>query len=73
MDGLKKFIAVDNQASVKIGDLEKDMMSERVVKPKFRTDFPGAVVREGMDELTLRAHEEGAVRSFIDTNVGNKR
>ena len=45
-----------------------------MVKPKFTTDFPGAVVREGADELTLRAHEEGAVRSFIDTtNVGDKK
>ena len=43
-----------------------------MVKPKFTTD--GAVVREGPDEFTLRAQEEGAVRSFIDvTNVGDKR
>ena len=32
------------------------------------------MVREGADELTLRAHEEEVVRSFIDTaNVGNKK
>ena len=63
---LRKFIAVDNFAVVKIGDLEKETKCMNVV--------PRAVVREGAGELTLRAHEEGVVRSFIDTtNVGNKR
>ena len=65
MDGLRLFSAVDNNAAIKIGD--------HVVKPRFTTDFPGAVVREGADELTLRAHE-GLLRTFIyTTNVGNKR
>ena len=63
MDGLRKFIAVDNSAAGKIRDLEKKQ-SKKVVKPKFTTDFPGAVVQKGADELTLRAHEEGAMRAF---------
>ena len=42
--------------------------------PRFTTDFPGAVIREGADELTLRAREEGVSRTSIDaTNVGNER
>ena len=69
MDGLRKFIAVDNHAAVKIGDLEKEMGSKKAVNPKFTTDFPGAVVREGADELTLCAHVEEVVR----TCVGNRR
>ena len=45
-----------------------------MVKPMFTTDFLGAAIGEGADELTLRAHEEGVLRTFIDTtNVGNKR
>ena len=49
-------------------------MKQNAVKPKFTTDFPGDAVREGADELTLRAHEEEAVRSFIDTTkVGDRR
>ena len=65
---------MDNHAAVQFGDLEKEAKSKEVVKPKFTTDFPGAVFREGADELTLRADEEGVVCSFIDTtNVGNKR
>ena len=51
MDGLRKFVS-------KIVDLEKHTQSKKVVKPKIATDFPKAVVREGADELTLRAHEE---------------
>ena len=42
--------------------------------PRFTTDFPRAVVREGALELTVRAHETGVVRSFINTaNLGNKK
>ena len=42
--------------------------------PKFTTDFPGAVIREGADELTLRVHEESALRTFMDTStVGDQR
>ena len=50
--------------------LVKNMESRPVVKLKFTTDFLEAVVRTGADELTLRAHEEGALRSFIDTHEG---
>ena len=65
---------VDNHEAARVGDLEKNMESRKVVKPKFMTDCPEAVVREGADELTLRAGEEGALRTFIDpTNVGDKR
>ena len=74
MDGLRKFIMVENHEAVKVGELEKNMESRKVVMPKFTTDFPEAVAREGSDELTLRADEEGALRIFIDTtNVGDKK
>ena len=38
-----------------------------MVKPKFRADFPEAVVREGANELTLRRDEEGMLRTFVNT------
>ena len=70
MDGLRRFIMVHNHEAVKVGVSEKDM----AVKPKFTTDFPEAVVREVADELTLRAEEEGALRTFTDTtDVGDSR
>ena len=72
MDGLRKCIAVDNHEAVKVGDVEKNMESKEVVKPKFTTDFPDAVVREGADVLTLRADEEGALRTW-ETKNGSHR
>ena len=46
-------------------------MSKKVVKPMFTS--PGAVIKVGADELTFRAHEEGVLRTFVDTsNVGDK-
>ena len=58
----------------RLGTWRKKQKSKKVVKPEFTTDFPGAVIREGADELTLRAHEEGVMRTFIDTaNVGDQK
>ena len=47
MDGLRKFIVVDNHDSVKVGDLHRATKSKKVVKRRFTTDFPGAVIRGG--------------------------
>ena len=38
-----------------------------MVKPRFAVDFPTAVIREGVEELTSRAEEVGSRRTFIDT------
>ena len=74
MDGVWKFTAVDNHEAVKVGDLHRETKSKKVEKPKHTTVFRGAVIREGADELTLRAHEEGVLRTCIDTsNVGDQR
>ena len=50
--------AVDNNDAVWEACIEAK--SSRVMKPKFTAYFPGAV-RERADDLTLRAHEEGAL------------
>ena len=56
------------------GSGQRKQSPRKVVKPKLTTDFPGAFFREGVGELSLRAHEEGVVRSFFDTtNVGHTR
>ena len=45
-----------------------------MVRPMFATELSGAVIREGADEFTLRAQEEGVLRPFIGTsNVGDKK
>ena len=49
---------VDNHEAVEVGDIEKKLVSKPVVRPKFTTQFPEAVVREGADEVTLREEEE---------------
>ena len=69
MDGLRTFIAVDKYGAVKVGGLHQDTKSLKVVRSKFTADFPGAVIREAADELTLRAQEEGVLRTFIDTTT----
>ena len=65
MDGLRRFIMVDNHEVVKVGELDKNMESMKVVKPNFTTDFSEAVIREGADELTLRAEEEGVLHTLL--------
>ena len=66
-DGLRKIIAVDNHEAVKVGDLHRNTKSSTVMKPKFTTDIPGAVIGNVAD--TLRAHEEGLLRTLIDTSM----
>ena len=74
LDGLRKFIMVYNHEAVKVGELQKNVEYRRVVTPKFTTDSPEAVVREGADELTMRADEESALHTLIDTtNLPDKR
>ena len=63
MDGLRSFTEVDNRIAVDEGG-----KSIQVKKPQFNEDFPDAVIREGADELILRAKEVGSLRTFIGTN-----
>ena len=65
MDGLRRFIMVDNHEAVEVGEFDMNMESKKVVEPKFTIDIP-EVIREGADALTLRAEEEGMLRIFID-------
>ena len=67
MDGLRSFIEADNHSAVDVGGLRRGTISVHVKKPQFSEVFPDAVIREGADELTLRAEEVGSRRTFIDT------
>ena len=66
MDGLRKFIAVDNHDAV-VGWLAPRHRVFPVVQQMFAAGFSEEVIREEADEVTLRAHEEGVRRTFIDT------
>ena len=64
MDGLRRFIQADNHGAVDVGHLRQGTRSLEVQKPKFSE----AAIREGADELTLRADEVGTQRAFINTD-----
>ena len=66
MDERRKFIEVDNHEGVKVSDLRQGMISVQAVKLQFAADFPEAVIREGAEELTLRAEEVGVRRINAD-------
>ena len=51
MDGLRKFIKVDNNEAVKVGGLHRGIKSFKVVKPKFTADFPVAVIEKERTSL----------------------
>ena len=45
MDGLRKFVEVDNNKAVNVGGLRQGTKSVQVVKLLFTADFPEAVIR----------------------------
>ena len=57
MEGLRKFIMMDNHEAIRTGDLENAQESY----------VPEAVVRDGADEVTLQREEEGMPRTFVNT------
>ena len=57
MEGLRRFIQADNHSAVDVGHLRQGTRSLLVKKPKFGEAFSEATIREGADELTLRADE----------------
>ena len=67
MDGLRRFVETDNHSAVDVGDLRRGTKSVSVKKPQFSEAFQEASIREGPDELTLRADEVGTQRAFINT------
>ena len=68
MDGLRRFIKADNHRAVDVGHFRQGTRSLKVQKPNFSEAFSEAAIREGADELTLRADEVGTQRPFINTD-----
>ena len=67
MDGLRRFIKADSHSAVDVGGLRRGTISVNVKKLQFSEACPQPVVREGADELALRAHEVGTQRTFNNT------
>ena len=53
--GLREFIKIDNERALEIGYLSQGMGKFKVRRPKVPEGCPEVIVREGPDELTLRA------------------
>ena len=69
MEGLRNFTEVDNHRALDVGNLNEGLRPFEVRRPKFKEGCPEASIREGPEELTLRAEEGGSQKSCI--NVGH--
>ena len=71
LEGLRNFFKVDNHCALDVGHLNECTRSFEVRRPKFEEGTPGPEVsiREGPEELTLRAEEVGSQKACI--NVGH--
>ena len=66
---IRRFIEVDKNEVVKIGDLEKNSEAIKVVRPNFNKEiFPDATIRAGVGELTLRTGEAGTLRTLMGSH-----
>ena len=72
---LKRMDWLRNHEAVKVGDLDKNMESKKVLTPKFTTDFPEAVVREGEDDEQMKkGHcEPSSTTRMWETKDGGHR
>ena len=62
-------LKVDHHCALDVSRLNKGMRPFEVRRPKFKEECPEASVREGPEELMLRAEEVGSQKSCI--NVGH--
>ncbi len=65
MDGLRKFIKVEIHCALDVGHLRKCARLFEVRRPKFKEECPEASIREGPEELTLRAEDVGSQKASI--------
>ena len=66
MDELRSFIKMDNHSAVDVGRLRRCTRPFFYVqKPNFSVDYPEAVIREGADEIALRAEEVKTLKACI--------
>ena len=61
MDGLRRFIEAGNHSAVDVGDLRRGTRSLSV-----KNHSSEATIREGADELTLRADEVETLKALIN-------
>ena len=67
-DSLREFIKVDNERALDVGYLSRDTGTFQVRKPKVPEGCQEVIVRESLDELTLRAEELGTSKALINVD-----
>ena len=67
-DCLKEFVKVDNERALDVGELRRGTGTYKVRKPKAPEGDSDVIVRESLDELTLRAVEVNTSKALIDVN-----
>ena len=63
MEGLGRFVEVDSHSALDVDHLKEGTRSFVVRRPKFREACPEVRIRDGPEELTLRAEEVGSQKS----------
>ena len=66
-NGLRSFIASDNYSAVEVGHMRRGQRRFKVVRPKVNGDC-SEVLREGADDLTLRAEEFDTLKACINVD-----
>ena len=67
MDGLRSIIEMDNHSAMDVGHLRRSVRLFKVQRPKFSEDY-SEVLREGADDLTLRAEEVHTLKACINVD-----
>ena len=62
-----RFIALDNYSAVEVGHLRRGQRPFKVVRPKMNGDR-SEVLREGADDLTVRAEEIDTLKACINVD-----
>ena len=66
-NGLRNIIASDNISAVEVGHMRRGQRRFKVVRPKVNGDC-SEVLREGADDLTLRAEEFDTLKACINVD-----
>ena len=65
---MHEFIKVDNERAFDVGSLRRSTSTFQVRKPKVPEGCTDEIVRENLDELTLRAEEVVTSKALINVN-----
>ena len=68
MEGLRNCVKVDYHCSSDVGLSNEGLKPFEVRRPKFKEGCTEASIREGPEELTLRAEEVGSQKSCINVD-----